>query len=175
MAIDIRRQIYRPSSIKQGQRLLTTAMTERNPPYGAWAYLLLLLLAGVWGSSFILMKIGLFGWTSNGEAVMDGVQLGLLRICLAGTVMVPIALRHVRGLDRSTWTALAINGFIGSLTSPPPSCSHGRRCSFQAQWQACSTRSVHCGPWSSPSAFTAHRSEASRCAACCSDSEEPSG
>ena len=116
MAIDIRRQIYRPSSIKQGQRLLTTAMTERNPPYGAWAYLLPLLLAGVWGSSFILMKIGLFGWTSNGEAAMDGVQLGLLRICLAGTVMVPIALRHVRGLDRSTWTALAINGFIGSLT-----------------------------------------------------------
>lgn len=109
------KQIYLRSCINTGQRLLTTAMTDRSPSYGPWNYMLLLLLAGVWGSSFILMKIGLFGWTPNGTPVMDGIQLGLLRICLAGTIMVPIALRHMRGLDRGTWMALAVNGFIGSL------------------------------------------------------------
>jgi drug/metabolite transporter (DMT)-like permease len=61
------------------------------------------------------MKIGLFGWSAGGRPVMSGVQLGLLRICLAGLVMAPLAIRYVRGLDRLTWGALAINGFIGSL------------------------------------------------------------
>lgn len=90
-------------------------MIERNTKYGAWPYLLLLLLAAIWGSSFILMKIGLFGWSASGRPVMNGVQLGLLRICLAGVVMVPVALKYMRGLDRVTWGGLAINGFIGSL------------------------------------------------------------
>ena len=90
-------------------------MTDRNTKYGAWPYLLLLLLAAVWGSSFILMKIGLFGWSDGGRPVMNGVQLGLLRICLAGLVMAPVALRYMRGLDRKTWGALAVNGFVGSL------------------------------------------------------------
>jgi len=90
-------------------------MTDRNTKYGAWPYLLLLLLAAIWGSSFILMKIGLFGWSEEAGPVMNGVQLGLLRIGLAGLVMMPVALRYMRGLDRSTWGALAITGFIGSL------------------------------------------------------------
>ena len=90
-------------------------MTDRNTKYGAWPYLLLLLLAAIWGSSFILMKIGLFGWSEEDGPVMNGVQLGLLRICLAGLVMMPVALRYMRGLDRATWGGLAITGFIGSL------------------------------------------------------------
>lgn len=77
---------------------------------------MLLLLAAVWGSSFILMKVGLFGWTHpQEEPIMNGVQLGLLRMCLAGTVFIPFAIPHVRGLSRTTWVALAINGFVGSL------------------------------------------------------------
>ena len=51
-------------------------MTDRNTKYGAWPYLLLLLLAAIWGSSFILMKIGLFGWSEEAGPVMNGVQLG---------------------------------------------------------------------------------------------------
>ena len=91
-------------------------MKEPVSRYGPWPYVLLLLLAAVWGSSFILMKIGLFGWSGDaGVPVMNGMQLGFLRIFLAGLVLVPVALRHMRGLSRSTWLALAINGFVGSL------------------------------------------------------------
>jgi len=79
--------------------------------------LALVLLAAIWGSSFILMKIGLFGWRGGpGSApVMDGVQLGLLRMAIAGTVLAPVAFRRARQWDRGVWGALAINGFIGSL------------------------------------------------------------
>lgn len=113
---EIRKQIYRPESNMRAQRLLTSAMNEPVIRYGAWPYLLLLLLAVIWGSSFILMKVGLFGWAGAAdEPVMNGMQLGLLRIFLAGMVLMPLALRHVRGHSPSTWSALAVNGFIGSL------------------------------------------------------------
>ena len=79
--------------------------------------LALVLLAAVWGSSFILMKIGLFGWRGGPGSVpiMDGVQLGLLRMAIAGTVLAPVAFRRARQWDRGVWVALGINGFIGSL------------------------------------------------------------
>lgn len=109
-------QIYRCACNPKGQRLLTTAMNEQRTTHGVWDHLLLLLLAAIWGSSFILMKIGLFGWSPvESGPVMDGIQLGLLRIFLAGIVLLPFAMRHVRGLDRVTWLGLAVNGFIGSL------------------------------------------------------------
>ena len=115
MSDEIRLQIYRPTSNMQGQGLLTSAMTEPTSRSGAWPYVVLLLLAAIWGSSFILMKVGLFGWAGGGEPVMNGLQLGLLRIFLAGMVFVPLAVRHVGAFSRSTWLALAVNGFIGSL------------------------------------------------------------
>ena len=79
--------------------------------------LALLLLAAIWGSSFILMKIGLFGWQGGpgSPVVMDGVQLGLLRMAIAGLVLMPVAFRRMRRWDRGVWLALGINGFIGSL------------------------------------------------------------
>jgi len=86
-----------------------------NPTIGQ--LLVLILLAAIWGSSFILMKIGLFGWQGGpgSPQVMDGVQLGLLRMAIAGVVLAPVAFRHVCKWDRGVWSALAINGFIGSL------------------------------------------------------------
>jgi len=91
-------------------------MNEPVIRYGVWPYLLLLLLAVIWGSSFILMKVGLFGWEgATDEPVLNGMQLGLLRIFLAGLVLVPLALKHGRGHSSATWAALAVNGFIGSL------------------------------------------------------------
>ncbi|MGB0171087.1 MAG: DMT family transporter [Flavobacteriales bacterium] len=92
-------------------------MTSTSSTPTASQILALVLLAAIWGSSFILMKIGLFGWRGGpGSApVMDGVQLGLLRMAIAGTVLAPVAFRRARQWDRGVWVALAINGFIGSL------------------------------------------------------------
>ena len=91
-------------------------MTFTSSKPTASQILALVLLAAIWGSSFILMKIGLFGWRGGPGSVpiMDGVQLGLLRMAIAGTVLAPVAFA---GRDSGTgvWVALAINGFIGSL------------------------------------------------------------
>lgn len=92
-------------------------MTSTNPRPTMGHYFLLLLLAATWGSSFILMKVGLFGWGGGpgSSPVLSGVQLGLLRMALAGLVLSPFAIRRAQRWDRKTWVALAINGFIGSL------------------------------------------------------------
>ena len=62
-------------------------------------YVLLFVLAAVWGSSFILIKVGLFGWTGSPgtRPILSGVQLGFLRISLAGLVLLPFSPRSSTG------------------------------------------------------------------------------
>jgi drug/metabolite transporter (DMT)-like permease len=64
-------------------------------------------LALVWGSSFILMKLGL-------EAFPPG-QVGAFRIGLAGVLMLPWALRGLRTVPRSRWKYLLLVGASGNL------------------------------------------------------------
>jgi len=111
------RTIYLRSFNPDGPGLLTSAMPASSSSPSAGQILVLVLLAAIWGSSFILMKIGLFGWGGGpgSPAVLDGLQLGLLRIAVAGLVLAPVAFRRARRWDRGIWTALAVNGFIGSL------------------------------------------------------------
>lgn len=83
-------------------------------------YLLLGLLALIWGSSFILMKFGLFGRggvgaaSVSGEVVMSGVQLGMLRMGLAGAVLLPVAVKGWRLLERKDVGWLLLVGLGGS-------------------------------------------------------------
>ncbi len=51
-----------------------------NKPW--FQYSIILLLAFVWGSSFILMKIGLMSFTSN--------QAAAIRVLLASLALVPL-------------------------------------------------------------------------------------
>ena len=109
--------MYFRSFNPDGPGLLTSAMTASSSSPSAGQILVLVLLAAIWGSSFILMKIGLFGWGGGpgSPTVLDGLQLGLLRIAVAGLVLAPVAFRRARRWNRGVWTALAVNGFIGSL------------------------------------------------------------
>jgi drug/metabolite transporter (DMT)-like permease len=70
-------------------------------------YSILLLLAFVWGSSFILMKIGLKSFSSG--------QVAGIRIFLASTVLLPIALRNLKKLKKMDVPSLLVAGFIGSF------------------------------------------------------------
>ena len=49
---------------------------------------LLLLLAVIWGSSFILMKKGMFN--ENGDAIFSAPQVASLRILIAAIVLLPL-------------------------------------------------------------------------------------
>jgi len=68
---------------------------------------ILMLLAFIWGSSFILMKIGMLSFSSD--------QAAAIRIVLASLVLLPVAVRHIKKLERKDLKSLLIAGFIGSF------------------------------------------------------------
>ncbi len=70
-------------------------------------FAVLALLAFVWGSSFILMKIGLKSF--------DNIQVASLRMGFAFLFLLPLALRHLKTLQRKDILPLIIAGFVGNL------------------------------------------------------------
>ena len=71
----------------------------------AWA--LLIILACIWGTSFILMKKGL--------VVFSALELGAIRVSVAALLLLPFALRHVGGVARSQFKWLVLSGVVGTL------------------------------------------------------------
>ena len=71
------------------------------------AWVLLVVLAIIWGTSFILMKKGL--------EVFSALELGATRVSVAALLLLPFALRHVGQVERSRFKWLAISGVIGTL------------------------------------------------------------
>ena len=73
----------------------------------------LLLLAFVWGSSFILMKIAIFD--SSGEIVYTPLEVAALRIAIAGIVLLPITIKYLNSIKRSQILPLFAIGTLGNL------------------------------------------------------------
>ena len=73
-------------------------------------WLLLLVLALIWGSSFILMKRGLF---HNGQPVLTPFQLATARLAIAWLALTPFLLRYWREL-RAHWLPLMGSGVLGN-------------------------------------------------------------
>ena len=69
-------------------------------------YSLLFILAFVWGSSFILMKIGLLSFSS--------AQVASLRIFLASLVLLPLSIKNLKLLKRKDILPLLVAGFVGT-------------------------------------------------------------
>jgi len=69
-------------------------------------WLTLILLAAVWGSSFILMKKSL--------VVFDSVQVASFRLFIAFAVMLPIVVRHFKVLKGPYFWPLLVTGVIGN-------------------------------------------------------------
>jgi drug/metabolite transporter (DMT)-like permease len=68
---------------------------------------LLLLLASIWGTSFILMKKGL--------AVFSPLELGAARVSVAALLLLPFALQHVQRVQRGRIKWLLLSGIVGTL------------------------------------------------------------
>jgi len=73
----------------------------------------LLLLAFVWGSSFILMKIAIFD--SSGEIVYTPLEVAALRISIAGIVLLPVTIKYLKSIKRSQILPLLAIGTLGNL------------------------------------------------------------
>ena len=73
----------------------------------ALGWIMLFILAVIWGSSFILIKKGLGSY--------DPLQVGSIRIASAGLVLLPIALRSIGRINRKNIVPLFSVGMVGSL------------------------------------------------------------
>ena len=71
------------------------------------SWLLLILLALIWGSSFILIKRGLL--------VFSPGEVGAYRIVSAALVLLPLSLTRVKTLSKKQVRNLIIAGFVGSF------------------------------------------------------------
>jgi len=78
-------------------------MAQKNT-YAHW--ILLGILSLIWGSSFILIKRGLLAFSP--------VQVGTLRLVIAGLCVLPIALRAFKTVTRDQWKYLLICAAIGN-------------------------------------------------------------
>lgn len=71
-----------------------------------FAWSVLILLAMVWGSSFILIKKGLLFFEST--------EVGALRISITFLFLIPLALTRIKKVKRRDWGYLTLVGIIGS-------------------------------------------------------------
>lgn len=76
------------------------------------SWLLLILLSCVWGSSFILIKIGLFDGEGNVRLPAD--QLGALRVTFAFLALSPILIKSFKYLNKKNVLFLLIAGVCGN-------------------------------------------------------------
>lgn len=83
-----------------------------NKVNGSLLTLTLILLALIWGSSFILMKKGMF--TAEGAPVFSATQVGALRLAFAGLALSPLALRAMKHIAWKDWKWVAAVACLGS-------------------------------------------------------------
>lgn len=65
------------------------------------------LLALIWGSSFILMKLS--------KEALNGYQIGAVRIFSAGVFFLPAALFHITQIPARKLPLVALSGLLGNL------------------------------------------------------------
>ena len=70
-------------------------------------WVLLLLLSFIWGSSFILIKKGLLGFSP--------LQLGSFRLVISALIIFAFGFKSLKGLNKNQWKWLALSGFLGSF------------------------------------------------------------
>jgi drug/metabolite transporter (DMT)-like permease len=72
-----------------------------------FAWIVLIILTFIWGSSYILMKIGLKAYPPD--------ELGAARITIAFIALLPLALKNFRSIPKQKLGYVFIVGFIGNL------------------------------------------------------------
>ena len=75
--------------------------------------MIFLLLCTVWGSSFILMKLGMYG--AGNQPLLNAYQVAALRILSAGLALIPFLLKAHRRIPAASRGYIILSGFLGSF------------------------------------------------------------
>jgi drug/metabolite transporter (DMT)-like permease len=76
-------------------------------------WLIFFTICFIWGSSFVLMKLGLYA--ANGQPLLSYTQVAALRICTAGIVLIPVVIKDFKSVPRKLFGLLTLSGLLGSL------------------------------------------------------------
>jgi hypothetical protein len=85
--------------------LVLQAMQRIQLEKKSWQWATLLILALIWGTSFILMKRGLESY--------DYMQVAALRIFFSFIFLLPLTLRHIKVISKENIASLIIVGMVG--------------------------------------------------------------
>jgi drug/metabolite transporter (DMT)-like permease len=77
-----------------------------QPEKKPFAFLLLFVLAVIWGSSFILMKRGLEQYTPS--------QVAAIRLSVAFICLFPFVVRQIKAIEPSRWKFILVSGMLGN-------------------------------------------------------------
>ena len=78
----------------------------KDSALGMRRWILLLILALIWGSSFILMKKGLQAYPPE--------QVAAIRMCVASLCLLPFIAHRFREVPSNLWKYVAASGFLGN-------------------------------------------------------------
>jgi drug/metabolite transporter (DMT)-like permease len=87
-------------------------ITEQNSS-NSLKWILFILLCLIWGSSFVLMKLGMFA--PDGSAVLSAWQVAALRIFTSGLVLLPFAIKAWRRITPALRGIILVSGWLGSF------------------------------------------------------------
>lgn len=76
-------------------------------------WILFILLCLIWGSSFVLMKLGMFA--PDGSAVLSAWQVAALRIFTSGLVLLPFAIKAWKRVTPALRGIILVSGWLGSF------------------------------------------------------------
>ena len=80
-----------------------------NKKFINWS--IFILLSVIWGSSFLLMKIGM----QAGTVELSPYQVASLRMVFAGIVLVPLAFKALKQIPKNKLGLVILSGIIGNF------------------------------------------------------------
>jgi drug/metabolite transporter (DMT)-like permease len=78
-------------------------------------WILFIVLCFIWGSSFELMKLGMFENHDLSKPVLSPYQVAAIRIFSAGIVMLPFAYKALKSISKELLQYIVLSGLIGSF------------------------------------------------------------
>lgn len=78
-------------------------------------WVLFILLCLIWGSSFELMKLGMYENHDFSKPILSPYQVAAIRMLSAGLVMLPFALKALKQLTKDVLWYTVLSGLLGSF------------------------------------------------------------
>ncbi len=82
---------------------------------GITKWVLYILLALIWGSSFELMKLGLFEDNDVTKPVLSAYQVAALRLLCAGIIILPLGVQAYKAIPKQLRLYAVLSGVLGSF------------------------------------------------------------